>query len=61
MVTPKVRTVDNIKKWDIHNRVGDRLTPSRPLSHSGINIYTRIKLAWSVFIGKYDALDWEDV
>jgi hypothetical protein len=32
--------------------------PARPWSE-GFDIFRRFKLAWGVFRGKYDALDWE--
>ena len=36
-----------------------RWVPARPVNPF-IGIRARIKLAWHVFWGKYDALDWED-
>lgn len=31
-------------------------TPARPLSCG--SFFTRVKLAWGVFVGEYDALKW---
>ena len=31
--------------------------PARPYSYGGL--FTRIKIAWKVFTGEYDALKWE--
>lgn len=30
----------------------------RPLSMSGINMLQRLRMAWGVFTGKYDAVRW---
>ena len=35
-----------------------RCLPARPLNVNGLP--SRIKLAWGVFTGRYDAVDWED-
>ena len=35
-------------------------TPVRPLGLYGLNLRWRIRLAWRVFIGRYDALQWRD-
>ena len=32
--------------------------PARPLRYAGF--FYRVKIAWLVFKGRYDALDWED-
>ena len=32
--------------------------PARPHSYPGFNLVSRIKLAYAVFTGRYDALDW---
>jgi len=50
---------DTIRKWDIDVNYGDgRWIPGRPLGRG--SIFQRLKVAWKVLIGKYDALDWED-
>lgn len=33
--------------------------PARPISFYGLYLKHRVKSAWNVFIGKYDAVDWE--
>lgn len=35
-------------------------TPARPEPHTMFEPWWRIKIAWYVFIGKYDALRWHD-
>ena len=37
-------------------QVSRNWVPSRPLCYG--SIFSRFKLAWLVFIGKYDALEW---
>lgn len=32
--------------------------PARPLGFQGLFLIMRLKLAWRVFIGRYDVLDW---
>lgn len=34
--------------------------PSRGSSYSGWHFLYNLKLAWFVFIGKYDVVDWEN-
>lgn len=38
---------------------GPRWIPYRP--HTPWRFATRLRLAWGVFIGRYDALDWDEV
>jgi len=33
----------------------------RPLSMSGLNLRQRLRMAWGVLIGRYDALSWFDL
>lgn len=49
-------TAQQIKDWDVSR--GPRWIPCRPVTFWKLTI--RIRLAWGVFIGRYDALDWED-
>lgn len=39
---------------------GEKWIPARPLGWQGFRTFHNIKLAWLVYIGKYDILDWED-
>lgn len=60
MKTPRWYSADEIKHWDVRaqdNRGFWKLM--RPMSHSGLNIAKRFKLAWWVFTGKGDVLMWE--
>jgi len=50
-----------IKDWDVTERCFDgSWKPARPICVGGMAILQRIKLAFLVFIGRYDVLDWED-
>jgi hypothetical protein len=49
---------NEIKNWDCNANVKGKWILARP-----VQIYSftrRLKLAWYVFIGKYDALDWDN-
>lgn len=50
-------TAQEIKNWDTSCSVdGTMWIPARPETFWSFN---RIKLAWSVLIGRLDALDWQ--
>lgn len=50
-----------MKHWDCEEKLpGSKYwRPARPYGWRGVMLIHRIKLAWLVFIGRYDALDWE--
>lgn len=53
-------TATQIKHWDVD--CGDERgnwKPARSLNHTLESLSSRIKNAWGVLIGKFDALDWE--
>ena len=66
MPTPAVYTPEQIKSWDTSVGVpeeqdgvpGTLWLPARPLSLPGANLRRRLFLAWQVFTGRFDALDW---
>ena len=50
-------TID-VKRWDVER--SDKFSgywPARPLNHKYI-FWDRVKAAWGVLIGRYDALWW---
>jgi hypothetical protein len=51
-VMSTLRSVNTVK--------GQIWVPCRPMSWPGLGLVTRIKLAFGVFIGRYDVLDWEE-
>ena len=62
MKTPNIYTARTIKKWDCDIEVKDLgYIPARPWVSGGLMILTRVKLAYLVFMGKCDVLDWEEV
>lgn len=53
-------TATSIKNWDVQSSSdGKSWKPARCINHQYDSMWLRIKLAWGVLIGKYDALDWE--
>lgn len=54
-------TAQQIKKWNVGvGMPGGRIIPARSLNYTVESWCSRIRNAWGVLIGKYDALDWED-
>lgn len=51
-------TAHEIKNWDMAR--GPDWKPLRPINHICHGIAKRLKLAFGVLVGRYDALDWED-
>jgi len=62
MNTPHLYYVPELVKWSqtastCHPEAG--WIPLRPLGFQGLSLKRRLKLAWGVFTGKYDAVYWE--
>ena len=56
---PKIYKIKELENWDVLKSNDDGVwIPARPL-HYSINIFKRLKIAYKVFIGEYDALSWE--
>lgn len=54
-------TADQIKNWDTAVETNHHeWIPARPENHKNEGIRYRLRLAWRVFIGEYDVLDWEE-
>lgn len=49
---------DELTKWECQAEIGGQWVAARPLGLSGLNLISRIKLSWQVFIGKYDVVKW---
>jgi hypothetical protein len=56
-------TARQIKSWDVFrgSNFSNNYYPSRSLNHTLESLRSRIRNAWGVLIGKYDALDWEEL
>lgn len=53
-------TAEELKNWSIlrDRRGGRGFLPARPLRRN--SLLSRIKHAWGVLSGRYDAIDWEE-
>jgi hypothetical protein len=59
MRTPTIHLADNIKKWDATASYdGIHWYLARSEGYPGINLWFRLQLAWLVFTGRCDALEW---
>lgn len=61
---PQLVPVTSLRIWNtlVCNKDG-QYVPGRPLPYyyAGLrNLRNRLKLAWGVFTGRYDALDWQE-
>ena len=52
-------TARQIKNWDVDAEFNGKYIPARSMNHTCESWKSRIKNAFLVLIGKYDALDWE--
>lgn len=58
---PDIYTAKFIQEWGVRESVnGGPWIPSRPIPFQGWAFRRRLRAAWRVFIGRYDALDWQD-
>lgn len=53
---PCLLSAEAIKNWSIQREIDGRYYLNRPLTID--TVQTRIRLAWGVFTGKYDAVVW---
>ena len=58
--TPLVYSPTEIKQWDGDEEYAPgKWAPARPCGFSGLQYFKmRCRIAWRVFVGKYDALNW---
>ena len=59
MKIPSIRYTDDLQNWSEQIEINGKWVCARPESWGGLLLFWRIKLAWYVFIGKYDALVWK--
>lgn len=57
-----VYTAQAIRRWDCDAGLPDgRHVPARPLGWGGwYGAWHRMRAAWGVLTGRFDALDWQD-
>jgi hypothetical protein len=56
---PVVYSPTQIQQWDCQTETTDgKWIPARPSNYYGLRLLHRIHVAWQVFLGNYDALDW---
>lgn len=61
---PSIFKAKDIKKWTTeskkisYNGLYESWVPARPINPY-LNIWKRLKISYLVFIGRYDALDWD--
>ena len=57
-------TAMDVKEWGVDNLVKhngeDVYRPARPVPFWGLCFFYRLKMAWLVFTGQCDVLDWEE-
>lgn len=51
-----------ILRWDVNRQSPHtgRWVPARSENYRADSLWTRLRLAWGVLIGRYDALDWDE-
>jgi len=60
---PEIYTANTLRQWGEEvpkERNGNYYIPARPVGHNLYPVLHRLKVAWQVFIGKYDAVNWEN-
>lgn len=61
MRNPSIWRAIELRKWDAFTKdERGNYIPARPLPWYGLRLFKNLKIAYYVFIGKYDALYWED-
>lgn len=63
MKTPSIYTPSQLQDWQCAEaRIDGSYVPSRPIAFDLSYFHPRRwKMAWRVFTGRYDALDWDNV
>lgn len=59
MRSPEVFTPYEMQHWPVHEEFSPGWYRSaRPLGWQGLNLKRRLYVAWQVFLGRWDALNW---
>lgn len=53
-------SVDSIVNNQTQKLIHGKWVPARPLNYQRDSFFFRVKLAWRVLTGKYDAIDWDE-
>lgn len=61
MIDMSKYTATQIKRWDVECEVDNKWVPCRCINHKFDSVVDRIMWAWGVLVGKYDALDWDEL
>lgn len=61
MSAPTLYTADELRRWQCDAGLPDgRWVAARPMGWPGLALRLRLRLAWAVFTGRYDAVKWID-
>jgi len=61
MSAPTLYTADELRRWNCDRGLPDgRYVAARPMGWPGYALRLRLRLAWAVFTGRYDALRWTE-
>jgi hypothetical protein len=60
LVDDLVDTLNDDAKSGVSTCINGYWYAARPIGFQGLNLIDRIKIAWRVFTGKYDALLWKE-
>ena len=61
MNSPMIYSAEQLSNWPVQTRSSDpAVVPKmvRPYGWQGVFLLHRIRLAWGVFVGRYDAIRW---
>ena len=60
MGQPELYTASRLQSWDVAMQLPNgRYIPARPEGHNLYSFAHRVKIAFRVFTGQYDAVDWD--
>lgn len=57
---PNLFLADQLRDWGVATEIDGRWVAARPLGYQGWMPLHRLRLAWGVFTGRYDALRWTE-
>lgn len=61
MQEPRVVNLIQLNETTETTHLNGYWVPARSLTQERFMLWTRLKIAWGVFTGRYDALDWTGV